>query len=114
MTIFQKFIVIIAFLAVGIAGFYLYHQEQIKKDELSLKAKQQKFSECKYLLDNKELILAKDIKRAREARNLYDLDPNNKEYKEYRDYNSNILVKSNVEYEKSADNCRDLLRKLNY
>lgn len=116
MTNFQKLIVIIAVSAIGIAGFYLYRQEQIKKDELVLKERQQKVSECKYFLNNKDLIIKKESEDLDTAISALlrkaDSEEKRKRLDAFYEKTADAFLKAKKEYEKSADDCRDILRRL--
>lgn len=110
MTVFQKLIIIILIILIGISGFYIYRQEQIKKDEFSFKEKQQKISDCKYLLANEELFRKNNVALLEE----YQVASNGV-YPEHKKLAQKLweqYKKQSDEYRQSANECRELLRNL--
>lgn len=123
MTTFQKLLVLLLFSVIGFVSFFLYRQERLRKSETLLRQReitlietQKTISDCKYLLNNKELILENERKRLREAEMAveFSYDSPRPEYaEEYLARTRDEFVKKQAEYEKSADRCRDILLQVN-
>lgn len=106
MTIFQK-LIIMTLIIFGSSGMFFFSQH--KKDELEFQKLQQKVTDCKYLLSNKDKIkrpvgeILDEWESALETKAIEDLE-------EVRQQESSISSK----YLKSAASCREFLLQTGY
>lgn len=117
MTNFQKLFLIILSIFILSSLFlfnqFLNNQKQVKKDELSFKEKQQKISDCKYLLSQGEDILHKQQKISSEADALYKVDQS-ESTRQYSDEQGERVLRFLSNYVKQSTKCREFLLRTGY
>lgn len=117
MTKFQKLVLIMVLIfglsVLFLTNRFLQNQEQIKKDEFSFKEKQQKISDCKYLLSQGEKLIQKQAKLDVEADALYKIDPSENTQQWAKEQNERTYrFLSN--YVEQSTKCKEFLLRTGY